>query len=291
MTVALAAVEMRGISFAYPQGAPVLRDVNLHIQAGEIIAIVGPSGSGKTTLLKLLMRLLSPAAGTIRLRGEDLAAFRAEDLYRRIGMVFQNPAEQLFAPTVAHDVAFGPRNLGLDDAEVARRVDEALALVSARALGRRPVHQLSFGEQKRVCLAGVLAMAPTVLVLDEPTAGLDPPGEDALLALLVRLNRERAMTTVLATHAVDWLPTVADRVCVLHRGMIVRQGTPRQVFDDPAALAAVGMRLPILGRLFHDLGEDGLAAQPLPLTLAEARAQVLRWTGDAADRPARRTPS
>ena len=157
-TIGPMAIETEAIGYTYPDGIAALADVTFRARPGEFVAVMGANGAGKTTLMKSLMRLVRPQCGTIRLGGADLASLPPAELYGKIGMVFQNPADQLFAATVEQDVAFGPRNLGLAEAEVARRVDEALAEVDALPLRGRPIHHLSFGEQKRACLAGTLAM-------------------------------------------------------------------------------------------------------------------------------------
>lgn len=275
------ALECRGVSFAYPDRVLALDDVSLAAAPGEFVAVVGSNGSGKTTLMKVLTRLLRPAAGQVLLGGADVATLRDAELYARVGIVFQNPADQLFAATVEQDVSFGPRNLGVSPEESADRARAALAAVGAQALATRPVHHLSFGEQKRVCLAGVLAMQPRVLVLDEPTAGLDPAGEQQMLELLLRLNRENGITMVLSTHSVDLLPALADRICVLSRGRVLRQGRPDEIFADAATAAEAGLRLPQIAQLFERLGDDGLRATAMPLTLEQARQQVLAWVKSA----------
>jgi cobalt/nickel transport system ATP-binding protein len=272
-----------GLHFAYPDGMQALHDLTFHAQEGEIVALMGTNGSGKTTLLKVLMRLLRPQQGTVRLAGEEIGPLRAVELYRRVGMVFQNPADQLFATSVAQDVAFGPRNLGLPEAEVSLRVEEALAAVDVTDLGGRPIHHLSFGQQKRVCLAGVLAMRPQILLLDEPTAGLDPVGEGQMIDLLMALNQRQKITLVLATHCVDLLPVAADRIYVLSQGRVWQEGTPREVFADPARAAQAGLRIPLVAQLFHELcGANGLPAEGLPLTVAEARQCIVGGTGSAS---------
>lgn len=279
------AVEVQGVSFSYPGGITALRDVNFRAAPASMVAIVGANGSGKTTLLKLLMRLLRPQQGQVFLRGTDVAGLPPAQLYRQIGMVFQNPTDQLFALTVAQDVAFGPRNLGLSEKETAIRTEEALATVEVQDLGNRPIHSLSFGQQKRVCLAGVLAMRPPVLLLDEPLAGLDPVGESRLLDLLVRLKNQEGMTILFSTHAVDLVPEVADRVCVLHQGRVWREGPPVEVFTDPQ-LSAAGLRLPRIGQVFQQLILDhGVSLPRLPLTIAEARQEISRLLakGNPAD--------
>ena len=272
------AIEAREVTYAYPNGVEALADLSFHAGQGELVAVLGPNGAGKTTLMKILLRLLHPQKGRVHLGTTDVAGLRPAELYGRVGMVLQNPADQLFGATVEQDVAFGPRNLGLGDAELARRVDDALTAVDAGPLRDRPIHRLSYGEQKRVCLAGILAMRPEVLVLDEPTAGLDPASEARMIDLLLRLNRQQRTTIIVSTHSVDLLPVVADRIYVLRQGRVERSGTPQEIFSDLDALARSGLRLPLVAQLFHELkSRDGLAVDSLPLTVADAREQVLRW--------------
>ena len=223
---------------------------------------MGANGAGKTTLMKALMRLVRPQRGQIRLSGVDAARMPPAELYRSIGMVFQNPSDQLFAPTVEQDVAFGPRNLGLAEAEVARRVAEALAAVDAAPLRSRPIHHLSFGEQKRACLAGVLAMRPSILVLDEPTAGLDPVSEAHMIEMLLRLNRQEKITLILSTHSVDLLPVLADRIYVLRRGGCSGSGRRRKSSPTPAPPPRPASACRLIAQLFHDLSGDGLRSEP-----------------------------
>jgi cobalt/nickel transport system ATP-binding protein len=286
------AIEARGVSYTYPDGLRALEDVTFRAPEGGFVAIVGSNGSGKTTLMKILVRLLAPQAGQVRLGGAAMRDLSSREIYGRIGMVFQNPADQLFAPTVEQDVAFGPRNLGLAEAEVAARVEESLAAVDAPALRERPIHHLSFGEQKRVCLAGVLAMQPSILVLDEPTAGLDPAGESLMIDLLMRLNHQRRTTMILSTHSVDLLPILADRIYVLCKGRVLREGTPHEIFTDARAAAEAGLRLPLISQLFHELtaedGVTGLAGRTLPLSIAEARPRILGWLDKEGLRAVRR---
>jgi len=271
------ALEADGIHFAYPGGIEALGGLAFRALECELVAVLGANGSGKTTLMKILMRLLRPQQGIVRLHGVDVAGLPAAELYRQIGMVFQNPADQLFAATVEQDVAFGPRNLGLPEAEVRQRVEEALAAVDAGPLADRPIQRLSFGQQKRVCLAGVLAMRPSIMVLDEPTAGLDPVAESQTIELLVRLNRRRNITTIVSTHCVDLLPVLADRIYVLSQGRMQREGPPREILADRQAALEAGLRLPLVAQLFHDLRESGAEIDTLPLTAEEARRQLLAW--------------
>lgn len=276
-----AAIETEAIRFAYPEGTVALEDVSFRAGRGEFVAMLASNGSGKTTLIKVLAGLLHPQKGTVRADGRDIRHYPQAELYQRIGLVFQNPTDQLFGPTVEEDAAFGPRNLGLPEDEVRRRVAVALEAVGAGELGGRAIHHLSFGQQKRVAIAGVLAMQPSLLVLDEPTAGLDPAGEHGMLRLLGRLNREQGITVVLATHSVDTLPLFADRIYLLNRGHVLKEGPAEVVFRDQELLESASLRLPYVSRLLGELKHlDGVPIDGLPLTLGEARRELLKLIPD-----------
>jgi cobalt/nickel transport system ATP-binding protein len=190
--------------------------------------------------MKVLMRLLVPQWGEVRLGGRPVGELKSAQLYSRVGMVFQNPADQLFAATVEQDVAFGPRNLGLSEADVAERTREALAAVDAAGLAGRPIHHLSFGEQKRVCLAGVLAMQPAVLVLDEPTAGLDPRGR----RMFLRLLGEMPQTMIVSTHDVLMVKELLPRMVILDQGRVAADGPSAELLRDAALLETHGLEFP-----------------------------------------------
>jgi cobalt/nickel transport system ATP-binding protein len=225
-------------SLSFDDAPPVLRDLDLSIDAGERIALVGGNGAGKTTLLRAIVGLQPGAQVTAF--GERIK--RPGDAVRAgIGLVFQSPDDQLFGTTVLDDVLFGPRNLGLTEVDAQTRARAALEAVGLTALCARRPESLSFGEKKRACLAGVLAMKPTVLLLDEPTAGLDPAGEQELLVLLERL---RPLTLLVATHAIDLVPALASRVLVLDGGRIAADGTPGAVFAQTDLLARARLRPP-----------------------------------------------
>ncbi len=277
------AIEAQDIHFAYPDGIEALSGVSFRAHEGEFLALMGANGSGKTTLLKLLMRLRQPQRGDVRLAGTDIRHLQPTELYRRVGMIFQNPADQLFGASVEEDVAFGPRNLGLLETEVTARVEQSLAAMDALDLRRRPIHHLSYGQQKRICLAGVLAMQPALLLLDEPTAGLDPAGETQMIELLLKLNRRQKTTLIVATHCVDLLPVLADRICVLAGGRVQQEGSPREVLADPRRAAQAGLRIPLVAQLFHQLQDQrALAMDAIPLTVAEARQQICTWLAENA---------
>jgi len=264
------------VSFSYEEGTCALHQVDFHAQAGEFVALLASNGSGKTTLIKVLAGLLQPQQGTVLVSGQDIRKIAATELYQRVGLVLQNPNDQLFGATVEEDVAFGPRNLGLTENEVQKRVTESLEAVAAGPLRSRAIHHLSFGEQKRVAVAGVLAMHAATLILDEPTAGLDPMGETLMMRLLNRLNREQHITIVLATHSVDMLPLFAARICVLSHGKLLKVGPPEEIFCDHDMLARASLRLPYVSRLLHELKRyDGVPINGLPLTVGEARKQLL----------------
>ena len=270
------ALEADKVSFSYPDGFVALTDIAFRVRRGEFVAMLASNGSGKTTLIKVLAGLLTEQKGEARINGRLVRSYPQTELYQLVGLVFQNPNDQLFCATVAEDVAFGPRNLGLSEADVLERVSEALLAVGAEELGGRAIHHLSFGQQKRVAIAGVLAMRPPILILDEPTAGLDPAGEHSMLHLLGSLNRKQGITIVLATHSVDTLPLFADRIYLLNNGRVLKEGSPEEVFADHDLIERASLRLPYVSRLLSELKSlDGVPIQGLPLTLREAREELL----------------
>ena len=270
------AVDVQGVSFTYDDGTEALAGIDFHVEEGEFVAVLGSNGSGKTTLIQLVVGLLKARSGRIAIGRQEIGSLTAEELYQRVGLVFQNPNDQLFAATVEEDCAFGPRNLNLPEADVQRRVTESLAAVAALPLRGRAIHHLSFGEQKRVSLAGVLAMRPAVLILDEPTAGLDPAGEAQMMQLLKKLNREEGMTVILATHSVDMLPLFANRIYVLDGGRVLQQGPSEEIFCHQEMIVRAKLRLPYVSRLMYEMKRhDGVPIDGLPLTIGEARAQLL----------------
>ncbi len=270
------AVSARGVSYTYQQGAKALDNVDFDVTRGEFVAMLASNGSGKTTLIKVLVGLLKPDEGTVSINGCEISKMSHRDLYQSVGLVLQNPSDQLFAATVEEDVAYGPRNLGLSEEEVQLRVTEALDNVDASELRARAIHHLSFGEQKRVCMAGVLAMKPSILVLDEATAGLDPSGESLMMRLLNTINKKQGVTVILATHSVDLLPLFADRIHVLRRGKTLTQGPADEIFCDHDMLDHACLRLPYVAALLHKLKQtDGVPINGLPLTIGEARIRLL----------------
>lgn len=226
-------LELRDVRHVYSPGTPfeveALRGVTLSVEPGEVLGLVGGTGSGKSTLVQHLNLLLVPASGQVMVDGADATSLKKSELRRRVGLVFQFPEAALFAPTVEEDVAFAPRRLGLGDEEVRTRVRQSLEALGAGHLAERSPFALSGGEKRRVAIAGVLAMGPEVLVLDEPTAGLDPATRQDLLGL-VRGLREAGISVVFVTHDLDEVAEVADRVCLMEGGEVRGVGTPAEVF-------------------------------------------------------------
>ena len=267
-------------SFRYPDGTVALSDIPLDIHPGEFCGILGANGSGKTTLLKLLDGIIKEFNGSVLLDGDDIRQLTPREIYSKVGLVFQNPDDQLFAHSVYEDVAFGPRNMGFDEIEVTRRVGEALDAVEMSDLAAKDIHNLSYGQKKRICIAGLLAMGHEILLLDEPTAGLDPMGEYRMMELLTRLNRDSGVTIVMATHSVDLVPVFLSRLHILSRGKLVRSGTPEEVFNARDDLSSVKLRLPYIAELIHQLKSgDNLPFKRLPLTIGEARREILEAFG------------
>jgi cobalt/nickel transport system ATP-binding protein len=243
---------------------------------GEFCGILGANGSGKTTLLKVMDGLIKEFTGRVLLDGDEVRRLQPREIYRKVGLVFQNPDDQLFAHTVFEDVAFGPRNMNFAEKEVQLRVGAALTSVDMADLAGKQINALSFGQKKRVCIAGLLAMGHEILLLDEPTAGLDPMGEYRMMELLTSLNRQEGVTIVMATHSVDLVPLFLHRLHILSRGRLVRGGAPEEVFTAPVEMENVKLRLPHIAELLHRLKhEDNLPVGRLPLTIGEARREIV----------------
>ena len=262
-----------------PLATPALTDVSLTIVAGEVVGVIGATGSGKSTLVQHFNGLLRPTTGRVLLDGVDVNG-RGTDrrrLRQQVGLLFQYPEQQLFEETVFADVAFGPRNQGLSEEEVRARVHQALEQVGlppAQFTSRSPF-DLSGGEMRRAAIAGVLAMEPRMLILDEPTAGLDPQGRREILAHVGRLHSARGMTIVLITHSMDAVAQLCKRLVVLDGGRLVADGPTRAIFADPASLAAIGLGVPQMTLLARRLRERGVPVRPDVLTVEEARAAIL----------------
>jgi len=274
-------VALRDVRYVYPSGdVAALDGVTLEIQRGQVLAVAGQNGSGKTTLTKLLNGLLQPTNGSVAVLGRDTAGRRVQELARHVGYVFQNPNHQLFARSVAEELAFGPRNLGIDEAEVAARVAEvADAFGLTGHLGAHPYH-LGFPIRKLVSIASVVTMRPSIMVLDEPTTGQDHRTAGAITRLLFGL-RGAGITVVCVSHDMELVVAVADRLVVMRTGRVVAEGTPREVLADGATLSATRLRPPQITRLSMALsgGMEGPAALTVQELLRDVRASGLDRVG------------
>ena len=270
-------LEVKNIKYSYTKDYQALKGVSLKVEKGEMVALLGKNGAGKSTLFLHLNGIYEPDEGKVFIDGEELKYDKKSLLKfrQKVGIVFQNPDDQIFAPTVEEDVAFGPLNLKLPMEEVQKRVTESLARVGMSGFEKKAPHHLSGGQKKRVAIAGILAMKPEVMVLDEPTAGLDPQGVVNLQKLLRNLNDE-GITIIISTHEVDLVPNYAKRVFVLVDGLLIAEGTPREIFAQPEILEQANLKVPIVTELFQDLEKEGYDMNgDYPLTIDEAKDKFL----------------
>ena len=259
---------------------PVLRGLSLDIEKGEYVAILGHNGSGKSTFAKLLNMILEPDSGELTVAGKCLTSpeLTEDDVYelrREVGMVFQNPDNQLVATIVEDDVAFGPENLGVPSEQIRQRVDEALAVVGMSEYAGHEPHRLSGGQKQRVAIAGIIAMMPSCMIFDESTAMLDPVGRREVIETFEKLNREQGITVLTITHYMSEAAR-ADRVVVLDEGKLVMDGTPAEVFARADELVATGLDVPQCTSLVHGLRKAGVALDGEPVTTQECADLILR---------------
>lgn len=277
-------IVLQNVSYTYGKGGSdskqALCNINLEIHEGEFLAIVGHTGSGKSTLIQLLNGLERATEGQIYFYGRDIydKDFSMKELRSKVGMVFQYPEHQLFEATVIKDVQFGPRNVGQDQLQMELNSFQALKDVGiGEELLDASVLALSGGQKRRVALAGVIAMQPEFLVLDEPMAGLDPVGRQEIFALLQKLHKERGMTIVFVSHSMEDVAEYAERVVVMNQGKIVLDGPPRKVFRYEKELEQIGLGVPKTTHLMHQLAEQGVAVEKDCLTVEESAAAILKW--------------
>lgn len=264
-------LQYKNVSVTYKKGIHALKKINLTIKKGESIVLCGHNGSGKTTLLKAAAGLLKPSEGMITLAGNPLNKKRRKEAFHNIGFVFQDSEDQLFCPTVKEDIAYGPINMGLTHEEVKDRIDYGLNIMKIKHLADRPIHHLSGGEKKRVALAGILAMNPPIMVMDEPINGLDPKTAADLIKIFNKLHAELGYTLIVASHEIDKIPDFAERIVILKEGEVHRDGTVREIFTDMAHLDEAEIEAPIITRYFAWLNtKNGKKTDTLPLTLSEA---------------------
>ena len=258
-------IKVENVSFSYDENT-VLNNISLSVKEGEFVALLGHNGCGKSTMAKLFNVLLTPNSGTVTIDG--IKAESDDDIYdirSRVGLVLQNPDNQLVATIVEEDVAFGPENLGIPPKEIRKRVDDALKAVDVYEYRKHAPHKLSGGQKQRVAIAGIIAMEPKCIVLDEPTAMLDPKGRQEVMDTIKRLNKEHNITIVLITHYMDEA-VQADRVIVMDKGSVLTQGTPQQVFSQVQLLKSHSLDVPQSVELMYLLQKSGVDVNSLPLT-------------------------
>ena len=270
-------IKFEKVSYTYPGDTlPSLCGIDLEIEKGQFVAVLGHNGSGKSTLAKHMNAILVPNSGKVSINGVDSADESCLlDIRRNVGMVFQNPDNQIVANVVEEDVAFAPENLGVAPEEIRRRVDRALKLVGMYELRLHAPHLLSGGQKQRVAIAGVLAMEPEIIVLDEPTAMLDPQGRNEVISTVTRLCREKGMTVVLITHHMDECVN-ADRLVVMSNGSIVADGTPAQVFSRVELMESEGLDVPDTTRLLHELNAEGFSLPLEALSVRDCAGQIVK---------------
>lgn len=277
-------IEVRNLTHTYMKGTvfehKALNDVNLTIEDGEFVGLIGHTGSGKSTLIQHLNALLKPSEGSIHIDGIDITEKGAalKKIRQMVGLVFQYPEHQLFEETVYRDVAFGPQNLGLGQQEIEARVKEALELVGMDydSVKDKSPFELSGGQKRRVAIAGVLAMEPKVLILDEPTAGLDPKGRDEILGEIKRLHEKRKLTVILVSHSMEDIANLVDRIIVIGKGKVVLTDTPRNVFKQADLLYSIGLGVPQVTMLVNELNKKGISIGDC-ISVDEAYAELTKY--------------
>ncbi|NMA61696.1 MAG: energy-coupling factor transporter ATPase [Firmicutes bacterium] len=280
-------IRLENVSYSYLEGTPMVKvalsDVNLEIEAGEFVGLIGPTGSGKSTLVQHFNGLILPSSGKVYVDGVDLTKkdTQLRLIRQKVGLVFQYPEHQLFGETILEDVGFGPRNGGLSDGEVEERVREALEYVGMdyESLKDRSPFELSGGQKRRVAIAGVLAMRPSVLILDEPTAGLDPQGREEILSEIKRLHEERGITVILVTHSMEDVARLVDRIIVMERGCVALDGTPVEIFRQADRLQDMGLGIPQITELMRELQAQGLDVNTDILRVEQAEEEIIRIMG------------
>lgn len=283
-------IKVEQLTHIYGQGTAfeqyALKDVSFEIPSGQFVGLIGHTGSGKSTLIQHLNGLIRPTSGIIRFHGTDIYSegYSLKELRSKVGLVFQYPEHQLFEVDVFSDVCYGPRNLGLEEDEIKARATEALKLVGLEErYWEQSPFELSGGQKRRVAIAGVLAMGPEVLILDEPTAGLDPRGRDEILNQIEKLHKERGMTIILVSHSMEDIARYADRLMVMSHGEKVFDGAPRDVFEHYRELETIGLAAPQVTYITHALKEHGVPIEDHITTVEEARDAILRLLGGRHD--------
>lgn len=277
-------IKIENLVHIYMAGGPfekkALDDINLEIKDGEFVTLIGHTGSGKSTLIQHLNGLLKPTSGRILVDGVDITEknVKLTEIRKKIGLVFQYPEYQLFEETIEKDIQFGPRNLGLSEEEINKRVKKAMSMVGLdyEEYKDKSPFELSGGQKRRVAIAGVVAMEPKVLILDEPTAGLDPKGRDEILAQVKQLHKEYNITTIIVSHSMEDVAKIADRVIVMNKGKAVLDGVPRNIFKNIDMLESIGLAVPQVTYLERALKEKGFKLEGDMITVEEAKRVILK---------------
>ena len=267
------AIKTIGLEYTYVDGTNALSGINFEAKAGEKVAVLGPNGSGKTTLFYHFNGLIKPTCGEVLVFGENISTTNIDDVRRRVGLIFQEPDSQLFAPTVFEDISFGLKNLGLDTKEIKGRVSKVLHRYEIESLAGKNPANLSGGQKKRVAIAGVVAMEPDVLVLDEPTSGMDAGGITDTMEILDELNDE-GKTIIISTHDSDIAASWADRVYILNKGKVFRSGAPRHIFADEKLISEAGLRQPIIVQTYREFRARGISKGEVPLSVLDFMESV-----------------
>lgn len=280
MVTAQTILEARELHYTYPDGSQALNGVDFRAERGKLTALLGSNGAGKSSLLLACNGIVRPQSGTVLFRGVPVSYSRKglAMLRRQVGMVFQNPDVQLFSSSVFQDISFGLCNEGLPEDEIRKRVAVAMRNTGIEALEGKPVHRLSFGQKKRVAMAGVLAMEPALLLLDEPTAGLDPKGAAEIMQLVKAMQWQSGMSVIIATHDIEMVPLFCDHVCVMEAGRVLFEGSPEEVFTRRDKVRQAGLRLPRIGHLMEILKEkDGFRFSEEAFSIGSARRAIKEW--------------
>lgn len=277
-------IKIENLTHIYMPGSPfekkALDDVSLEFKDGEFVALIGHTGSGKSTLIQHMNGLLKPSRGRIIVNDKDISAkgVKLSEIRKKVGLVFQYPEYQLFEETIEKDIQFGPRNLGISESEIDIRVKRAMNIVGLdyETYKDKSPFELSGGQKRRVAIAGVVAMEPAVLILDEPTAGLDPKGRDEILYQIKKLHQEYNMTIVLVSHSMEDVAKVADRILVMNKGKCILDGTPKEVFRNIDTLEEVGLAAPQVTYLMRALKERGMDIDKEVFTVKDAKEYLLK---------------
>jgi len=268
------------IFYQYPDGTIALCDINFALRRNQVTAIIGGNGAGKTTLFLHLNGILEPKSGHLYYNDNpyDYGKKKLMDLRTKVGIVFQDPDNQLFSASVYKDITFGLKNMGLPEEEIRKRVEKVIQATGIQDIRDKPTHFLSFGQKKRVAIAGVLAMNPEILILDEPTAGLDPQGVSELMKLLKETREKMGITILIATHDIDMVPIYCDYVYVMEKGRFLMEGTPEFIFNRKEELRSASLRLPRIAHLMEILSlKDGFSLKESTNTISQARSAICRW--------------